>query len=216
VNKVVGERSVNITGTFSTTALGLRYNPLDNITGVSNGWYLDAWLYVDNKTSLRTINIRVNDNNESIYVNVSESIESGVWYHFEKELSQAEWSNWTTFNASNIDYIDFYVENATSGLTRTLKIDGLHFKKKPLQIKKFPEERKNAISYSKFETLKNLGYEELKKTVGEYKLSIQIDGETYGGQVSQSANAVCYRSPMLIQYKNGTVKSIIPKLCIWK
>jgi hypothetical protein len=217
VNKVTGNSSVNITGTFSATALGLRYNPLDNITGVSNGWYLDAWLYVDNKTSLTTINIRVNDNNESIYVNISDSIESGVWYHFEKELSQTEWSNWTSFNASNgIDYIDFYVENSSVGLTRTLKIDGLHFKKKPLRIKNFPEERKNAISYNKFETLKNLGYEELKKTVGDYKLSIQIDNETYGGRVSRSANAVCYQSPMLIQYKNGTVKSVVPKLCVWK
>jgi hypothetical protein len=217
VNKVVGDSSVNITGTFSATALGLRYNPLDNITGVSNGWYLDAWLYVNNKTSLTTINIRVNDNNESIYVNISDSIESGVWYHFEKELSRTEWSNWTSFNASNgIDYIDFYVENSSVGLTRTLKIDGLHFKKKPLRIKNFPEERKNAISYSKFETLKNLGYEELKKTVGEYRLSIQIDNETYGGRVSRSANAMCYRSPVLIQYKNGTVKSVVPKLCVWK
>ena len=83
--------------------------------------------------------------------------------------------------------------------------------------KTFPEEKTDTISYSKFEVMKNLSYDELKKTIGEnYKISIKIDGETYGGQVNQSANAVCHETPSIIQYKNGTIKKIIPKLCIWK
>jgi len=65
--------------------------------------------------------------------------------------------------------------------------------------------------------MRNLSYDELKRTIGEnYKLSVKIDGETYGGAVNQSANAVCYENPSIIQYKNGTVKKIIPKLCAWK
>ena len=219
VNKVRGTRSVNITGTFSATALGLRYNQSENITGISNGWYVDAWIFVDSKSSLRAINITINDNNESISVNISENITNGVWHHFEKELSStAGWSNWNAFNASNgIDYMDFYLVNDTPNLNRTLKIDGLHFKKRPLTVKTFPEEHIEAISYNKFDTMRNLSYDELKKTIGEnYKLSVQIDNETYGGLVNQSVNAVCYENPSIIQYKNGTVKKIVPKLCLWK
>ena len=218
VNKIRGTRSVNITGIFSATALGLRYNPTANITSISNGWYVDAWIYVDDKTGLKAINITINDNNEGISVNISDSISSNEWYHFEKELSStAGWSGWSSFNASNgIDYIDFYLENKTSGLNRTLKIDGLHFKRKPLVVKTFPEEKTDAISYSKFETMKNLSYDELKRTIGNYKMSVQIDDETYGGFVNQSANAVCYQSSTLIQYSNGTVKKIVPNLCVWK
>jgi hypothetical protein len=219
VNKVRGTRSVNITGNFSATALGLRYNQSANITGVSNGWYVDAWIYIDNKNNLRAINITINDNNESIFVNISDYITNGVWYHFEKELSStAGWTNWTAFNASNgIDYVDFYLINDSVDLTRTLKIDGLHFKKKPLTVKTFPEEHVEAISYNKFNTMRNLSYDELKKTIGEnYKLSVKIDAESYGGLVNQSANAVCYQNPSIIQYTNGTVKKIVPKLCVWK
>jgi len=218
VDKVRGNSSVNITGNFSKTALGLKYNPTANITGVSNGWYVDAWIYVNNKASLKSINITINDNNESISVNISD-INSGEWYHFEKELSStAGWPNWDAFNASNgINYIVFFAENNTPDLARTLKIDGLHFKKNPLIIKPFPEESIEAISYNKFDIMRNLSYDELKKTIGEnYKLSVKIDEETYGGQVSQSANAVCYDTPSVIQYRNGTIKRIVPKLCIWK
>ncbi len=107
--------------------------------------------------------------------------------------------------------------NDSIDLTRTLKVDGLHFKKKPLTVKTFPEEHIEAISYNKFDTMRNLSYDELEKTIGEnYKLSVKIDEETYGEQVNQSANAVCYQNPSIIQYSNGTVKKIIPKLCVWK
>jgi hypothetical protein len=102
-------------------------------------------------------------------------------------------------------------------LVRTLKVDGLHFKKKTLTAKTFPEEHIEAISYNKFDKMKNLSYDELKKTIGEdYKLSLQIDGETYGGLVNQSSNSICQQNPSIIQYKNGTIKKITPKLCVWK
>ena len=217
-NEREGSACINITGNFSGTALGLKYNQTANIMGVSNGWYVDAWVYVDNNVSLKTINITINDNYENITVNISDSISNGEWYHFVKELSStAGWSGWSSFDASNgIDYVDFFAENNTPDLTRTLKIDGLHFKKKPLTVKKFPEEKTDAISYSKFEVMKNLRYDELKRTIGDYKMSVQIDEESYGGFVNQSANALCYQSATLIQYNNGTVKKIIPNLCIWK
>lgn len=218
-SKERGNSSVNITDNFSKTALGMEYNPTANITDVSNGWYIDAWVYIDNKGNMESINISISDSNETITVNISGNMNNAQWYHFEKEISSTSgWANWTAFNASNgINYVIFMAENNTAGLQRTLKIDGLHFKKKPLNVKTFPEEKIGAISYNKFDIMRNLSYEELKKTIGEgYKLSVKIDEEVYGGQVNQSANAVCYENPSVIQYRNGTVKKIIPKLCIWK
>lgn len=218
INEKKGTSCINVTGNFSINALGLRYNQTNNITGISNGWYIDTWVYVDNIANLKTINIRVNDNNESIYVNISSSITNGEWYHFVKELnSNMGWANWSSFNTSNgIDFIDFYIENSTPDLIRTLKIDGLYFKKKPLTVNVFPEEKTDAISYNKFKVMGNLSYDELRKTIGDYKMSLQIDDETYGGYINQSSDAVCYQSPTLIQYKNGTVKKVIPNLCVWK
>jgi len=217
-NKIRGNSSVNITGNFSATALGLRYNPSTSITGVSNGWYIDAWLYIDDKTSLRAINITINDNNKSISVNISDNINNGNWYHFKKELSStAGWSNWTAFNASNgIDYVDFYAENNSAGLIRTLKIDGLHFKKKPLTVKTFPEEQINTVSFNKFDALKNISYSELKKTVGDYKFKLEIAGDSYGGDVNQSVNVACQESSKILQNTNGTISKVTAKICVWK
>lgn len=217
-NKIRGTGSVNITGNFDSSSLGLEYNPSNNITGVSNGWYLDAWLYVDDTTSLSNVNVLINDNNESIYVDVLSDISSGAWYHFEKELaSTAGWTGWSSFNASNgIDFIDFYMVNVSSGLTRTLKIDGLHFKKKPLEVKTFPEKRINALSSNKFNALKNISYDELRKTVGDYKFRIAVDGDTYGWNMNESANVECYESPRISENRNGTIEKIIAKVCVWK
>lgn len=216
-----GSYSVNITGNFGSTSLGLRYNQSNNITGVSNGWYIDAWIYVDDKSGLDNISVRVNDNNESIHVNITNNVVSGEWYHFVKELnSTTGWLNWVSFNASNgIDYIDFYMENSTSsgGVNKTLKIDGLHFKKNPLTVKDFPEEHINSVSLSKFEALKNISYEEVRKTIGEnYKFRIKINENPYPliSSINRSANVGCHEYPK-VQY-NGTLTKVNASLCVWK
>jgi len=220
LNKIRGNSSINISATFGVSAVGLNYTPTNNITGVSNDWYLDVWLYVDNTSGLDEFRIYVkNDCCNWIHTDVLGSMSSATWYHFVKILDPNQWDfEALSFNASNgIGVLLFNLYNSTPDLTRTFKIDSLHFKKKPLTIKTFPEEKIEAISYNKFDTMQNLSYDELKKTIGEsYKLSVKIDGETYGGWVNQSADAVCYENPSIIQYKNGTVKKIIPKLCIWK
>ncbi len=222
-NKIRGNSSINISDTFpSNSMFGLNYNETDNITGLSNYWYLDVWLYVDNTSGLSEFRVYVRNppsGSPWMYTDVLGNMTSAEWYHFVKILDPNQWdvTGGGTFNASNgIDNLYFNLYNSSSGLTRTLKVDGLHFKKEPLTVKIFPEEYTNSISYNKFDTMKNLSYDELKKTIGEYKLSVKIDGETYGGQVNQSANAVCYQNPSIIQYTNGTIKKIIPKLCVWK
>ena len=215
-NKIMGNASINITGTFDFSSLGLTYNPSGNISGVSNGWFLDAWIYVDNVTGINGIKVRLSDNNDSIYVDILNSIQSGVWYHFEKELKSTEWLNWTNFDASNgIDYVKFYLENNTPGLTRTLKVDALHFKKQPLKVKVFPEDTINVVSTTKIDSLKNISYENLKKTLGNYNFRIKVDDISYGGK-SYGANVACYEGPKLIQYMNGSIEKTMARICVWK
>jgi hypothetical protein len=219
INKIRGNSSVNITDTFNSNSLGLLYNPTQNITGISNDWYLDSWFYVDNTSQLSYFYVNLSDSNGNfMYTNILSSISSGVWYHFVKVLDPSQWTQTGTFNASNgIDKINFYLTNSTSGLNRTIKIDGLHFKKKPLDVKTFPEEKITAVSGSKFDTLKNISYDEAKKTVGEnYKFSLEVGNETYGGNINMSANVGCSEYPKIVEYKNGTVSKTNVKMCVWK
>lgn len=175
-NKKVGSYNINMTGTFSSNSLlGLEYNPTGNITGVSNGWYLRAWVFIDNIAGLTHINISISDNSAVITKNITE-ITNNSWYLFEENLSSSNWANWTNFNASNgIDFVRFFAVNSTSGLTRNFKIDGLRFEKKPLQIEIFPQEKIEGVSSKKLKALKNMTYEELKKVIGgDYKIRIEI------------------------------------------
>lgn len=170
--------SIEISGSFDSNKLGLEYNPINNIAGVSNGWYIDAWIYIDNVTGLSGVNVSVSDGNTTILTTITDIV-SSKWYHFEKELSPLQWSNWTSFNASNgIDFIRFYMLNSTPDLIRTMKIDELHFELRPLEVKVFPEEKVSVISRKKIEALQNLSYEDLKNVLGEdYRFRIEITGE---------------------------------------
>lgn len=174
-SKKIGAASINITGAFDSQALGLVYNPSSIITGVSNGWYLRAWLFVDNTDNLNNINVSVSDNSNVITLNVSD-ITSNTWYLFEKNLSQTVWANWSNFDASNgIDFVRFFATNTTTGLTRTVKIDGLRFEKAPLETVTFPEETIEAISSSKTKGLRNISSEEITAVGEGYGFRVEIE-----------------------------------------
>jgi len=217
-NKIRGSSSVNITGTFDSSSLGMRYNPANNITGISNGWYLDSWVYINDISNLNSVIVRVSDNKENIYVDILPYLTNSNWYHFEKELKSTEWLNWTNFDASQgIDFIDFFMTNSTIGINKTLKVDGLHFKKKPLEVKAFPEENILAVSLSKFDVLQNISYDETKKSAGEnYKFRLEIGNKTYGGDFNKSANVGCSEYPKIIENKNGTISKDLVRTCVWK
>lgn len=170
--------SIEISGTFDLNKLGLEYNPVSSITGVSNGWYVDAWINVDDVTGLSGLNVSLSDNNSTISTTIT-NITSSTWYHFEKELSSSEWNDWGSFNASNgIDFIRFYMLNSTQVTSGTMKIDELHFELKPLEVKVFPEEKISVVSSKKVESLQNLTYDELRNVLGEdYNFRIEITGE---------------------------------------
>jgi len=218
VNKIKGNRSVNITGTFdNSNKLGLQYDSPGNITGISSDWYIDVWVYVDNTAGLSSFYITLyldllsNTNNDILpYLNNS------TWYHFVKPLVDTSWSG--DYNISNgIDYVSFVIYNNTQGLTKTIKVDGLHFKKKPLEVKTFPEEKITAVSGTKFDALKNVSYDDVRKTVGEnYKFSLGVGNETYGGNINMSANVGCSEYPKIVENKNGSVSKTIVKMCVWK
>ncbi len=174
--KKIGTASINISDVLGSQSLGLDYNPSGNITGVPNGWYLRAWLFVNNTDNLNSINVSVSDNSNIITLNVSNEMTSNTWYLFEKNLSQAVWSNWSSFDASNgIDFVRFFVTNTTSGLTRTLRIDGLRFEKVPLEITAFPEESVEAISYSKTKMLRNMSSEEISAIGEGYRFRVEVE-----------------------------------------
>lgn len=173
-DKKVGNYSLNTTGNFENGKIELTYNPADNISGIENGWYLRAWLFVDNKTDLRTF-ISISDGTENISYEITNEIKNNEWYLFEKEISN-EWQNWQNFDASRgIDFVSYYATNQTPTLIRTLKIDGLRFEKKPLIIKVFPEEKIEVISMEKLKELRNKSVEEIIGIIGtDYEIRIEI------------------------------------------
>jgi len=174
-SKKTGAASINITGTFDSQALGLVYNPSSSITGVSNGWYLRAWLFVDNTANLNNINVSVSDGSNLITLNASD-ITSNTWYLFEKNLSQTVWANWSSFDASNgIDFVRFFATNTTTGLTRTFKIDSLRFERAPLETVTFPKQTIEAISSSKIKQLRNISSEEITAVGEGYGFRVEIE-----------------------------------------
>ncbi len=175
-----GNASVNITGTFNASTLGLQYNPSENITGVDNNWFINGWVLIDNVTALSGANIALSDFNESISINFSNNLTANTWRQFSVELSSnGGWTGWTAFNATNgIDYVVFYATNSSPGITRIMKIDYLYFSKKPLDIKVSPEETIPGISYSKLQALRNLSTDEIGKIIGkDYKVRIEVQKE---------------------------------------
>jgi len=220
-NKIKGNSSINITDNIgSSSNLGLKYDPSSSMTDITNDWYIDVWLYLDSKADLNNFYVNISDSNGNpIQTDIFSNITSATWYHFDKLLDPNQWTESGTFDASNgIDKIIFYVVNTTSvSTTRTLKVDGLHFKKKPLTVKIFPEEQINAISSSKFDALKSISYSELKKTVGEeYKFRVKINEDSYGGNINQSVNVACHESSEILQNSNGTISKVTAKTCVWK
>ena len=175
--KMRGAASVQINDTFDSKKLGLKYEPGSAITSVSNGWYIDSWIYVDDLSSVASVNVSISENGDTIITSISSSsMSSGLWYHFEKNLSSSEWEDWSTFDASNgIDNITFYMVNSTADITRQLKVDEVHFELRPLVVKSFPEEIEGVIAMKKLNALNNLTYDQLRDVTGEdYKFRIEI------------------------------------------
>lgn len=176
-DKIKGTGSINITGIFNSSQLGMKYDPTSLITGVDNDWYLDAWIKVDTTSGLNGAKFLVKDDNETINIDILSNMTSNTWYHFLVQLnSAAGWSNWVTFNATKgIDYVIVEATNSSSALTRTIKVDNLLFRKKPLDLTVFPEKRLESISSTKLDALKNKSVDEIKKTIGEdYKVRIEV------------------------------------------
>jgi hypothetical protein len=220
INKIRGNSSVNITDTFSSdNILDLIYNPPDNITGVSNDWYMDVWIYLDNTSNLDYFFIILwgGDILHRATVDILPNLTSSSWYHFVGGLELGGLFYPGYYYSEGIDWISFYLKNNTPGLTRTIKIDGLHFKKKSLEVKIFPEEKISAVSETKFDALKNLSYDEVRNTICEIcEFRIVIDEDAYGVDVNQSMNVGCYESPQIIEYINGTIGTVMTRTCIGK
>ncbi len=165
--------SIQIQDSFSSQSrLGLEYNPAANISAASYPT-LSAWVYVDDMASI-AVNVSVNDNYNTIWHRIS-GMKGNEWYHFSKNFTSTEWSNWTNFNISTIDSIRFFMSNSSAGLTRQLKVDQLHLGLVPLDVKDYPEENYTVVSGKKVSAMDNLTYEQIKTIVGEdYKFRVEI------------------------------------------
>jgi hypothetical protein len=119
-------------------------------------------------------------------------------------------SNYYFFNGT-IDEVKIY--------NRALSAEEINasYYASPLVKKIFPEEKITAVSANKFDALKNISYDEARKTVGEnYKFRLEVGNETYGGNVNMSSNVGCSEYPKIVEYKNGTVSKTMTKMCVWK
>jgi hypothetical protein len=172
-----GSYSIQIEDEFDHEKLGLKYEPASPITGVSNNWYIDSWIYINDTTDLSTVNVSLSDGSDTIVSSIDiDSMNSGEWYHIERELTSSEWDSWGTFDASKgIQSIEIYMVNSTSGAIKKMKVDELHFELEPLAVTGFPEETEHILSMKKISALNNLTYEELRDVLGEdYNFRIEI------------------------------------------
>lgn len=172
--KIYGNSSISIVGEFDSTSLGLEYNPSENITGVRNGWFLRAWIFINDTSTISEFRVEMSDNSEVIFANISsQDLKENQWNLFEKNISQEVWYNWVDFNASKgIDFVRFYALNSTPTGPITIKIDGLRFEKPPLRILKFPVESVKVINFQKLEEVRSAN---LERVFG-YRVSIEVEG----------------------------------------
>lgn len=176
-HKISGTSSLQIKGTFDNDKLGLIYQPGSSISDVENGWYVDMWIYVENMADVSSVDISLDDGSDTIVSSVSAGLmENEEWYHLERNISSSEWTGWSTFNASNgIAQIMIYMVNSTPGVTKSLKVDDLHFELRPLEVKSFAEEVKPVVSRKKVDALSDLDYEKLREILEEdYRFRIEI------------------------------------------
>lgn len=175
--KISGNQSVRINGTFDNYTLGLTYNPAGYIAGLNNSWHIDAWIFLENVSSVAAVNISMSEPNDTITTNISaNALTSGKWYHFERNLSSGYWDGWGSFNASKgVDNISFYMVNSSGGINRGIQVDDLHFEVEALEVRVFPEEMREVVSDRKVGALENLTYEDLREIIGEdYRFRIEI------------------------------------------
>ena len=173
---LIGTYSVEVNGGFDATKLGLQYNPAGTFSGVSDGEYIDAWLYVNDTTGLSSVTVLLNDGSESItYAISASSLDSGQWYHLSRNLTSSQWTGWSSFNSAAIDYVSIYMTNSTAEIARDLKVDGLHFGPWPLEVTVFPTESEIAVSRKKVDAMNNMSYDDLRAVLGEdYRFRIEI------------------------------------------
>ena len=173
---LIGTYSVGVNGGFDATKLGLQYNPTGVFSGVSDGTYVDAWIYVNDTTDLSNVTVLLNDGSESItYAIPASSLDGGQWYHFSRNLTSSQWTGWSGFTTAGIDYIALYMMNSTPGIDRNMTVDGLHFGPWPLEVTVFPIESELAISRKKVDAMNNMSYDDLRAVLGEdYRFRIEI------------------------------------------
>lgn len=174
--RLIGTYSTEVAGLFDATKLGIQYNSGGAFAGTAEGKYIDAWLNVNDTTGLSSVTFMMNDGASSLtYAIPSSSLGSGQWYHFSRNLTSSQWSGQADFNFISIKYVAAYMTNSTPGISSSMKIDGLHFGPKPLDVTVFPTESELVISKRKVDALNNMSYDDLRSILGQdYRFRIEV------------------------------------------
>lgn len=174
--KLIGSYSVGVYGGFDATRLGILYDPTSVFSGVSDGKYIDFWLYVSDTSSLSSVTVLMNDGTSNVtYALSADSLDPAQWYHFSKNITSSQWTGWYSFDPQTIDYVAVYAENSTAGAAVSLRVDGLHFGQQPLDVTAFPAKSQLVVSRSKVSALNNMSYGDVRSAMGQnYKFRIQI------------------------------------------
>jgi len=211
----------------------------NNIAGLNQG---DIWFYIQNDGDIQ-FDIQ-NASGEGNLLTTDQPISDNAWYHIvgtydgtnmiiyvngSAHSTTASISDATPFSrdtnvsiGSNEGGSDNFFNGTIDEVriyNRALTGEEINssFKGSLLTEKIFPEENITTISYSKFNVLGNISYDDARKTIGEeYRFRLEIDEDSYGGNINQSVNVGCQEYPKIIQYINGTISKVKAKVCVWK
>jgi hypothetical protein len=165
----VGSYSIEAVCTDSSQFYLAEYDPI-GIYNLTDFKKLQFWIK-SNTTNEITLRLHTSAG-DRFYRNITPSTS---WTLIEFDIGPAS-SGWSTVGSpswSSIDYFNFFYN---AGVANTILVDEIYFIKGSLEIETYPVEKHDAISFSKINALKNLSYDQVMKTLGDYKFRIEVTG----------------------------------------
>lgn len=163
----VGYYSIEAVCNDSTQWYTAEYDP-SGILNLTDYKKLQFWLK-SNTTNDVTLQLFTGASDKYVR-NITPST-SWTLYEYDVGPDSTGWTASGSPSWSSIDWFNFYYD---SGSSNSLWIDGFHFKRGLLEVNTFPEERFDALSSSKINALENMSYEQVLRTLGDYKFRIEV------------------------------------------
>lgn len=146
---------------------GIEYDPIGTLN-LNDYKKLEFW-FKSNTTDNIQLQLFTDSNNK-----YTRTITPTTYWNLYEFDVGSDASGWNEYGSPSWGNIDYFVFNSTNFVASSFWVDEFHFRKTPVEIKNFPEEKLSGISSGKINALKNLNYEEMIKTLSEYKFRIEI------------------------------------------